>query len=93
MLPPAFDQARLHGSPPTTSPLAVVDCGIGCYLVGARDAGGGTVMSGERTHSLHGPENYFGIAPEYWLWIWPRDLNEAIGRLNLVPSPGLVGAQ
>jgi hypothetical protein len=50
-------------------------------------------MSGERTRSLHGPEDYFGIAPEYWLWIWPRDLNEAIGRLNLVPSPGLVGAQ
>jgi hypothetical protein len=39
-------------------------------------------MSGERTRSLHGPEDYFGIAPEYWLWIWPRDLNEAIGRLN-----------
>jgi hypothetical protein len=40
-----------------------------------------------RTRSLHGPEDYFGIAPEYRLWIWPRDLNEAIGRLNLVPSP------
>jgi hypothetical protein len=45
-----------------------------------------------RTRSLHGPEDYFGIAPEYRLWIWPRDLNEAIGRLNLVP-PGLVGTQ
>jgi hypothetical protein len=40
-----------------------------------------------RTRSLHGPEDYVGIAPEYRLWIWPRDLNEAIGRLNLVPSP------
>jgi len=45
-----------------------------------------------RTRSLHGPEDYLGIAPEYRLWIWPRDLNEAIGRLNLVPSPQLVGA-
>jgi hypothetical protein len=45
-----------------------------------------------RTRSLHGPEDYFGIAPEYRLWIWPRDLNEAIGRLNLVPSPRFVGA-
>ena len=45
-----------------------------------------------RTRSLHGPEDYLGIAPEYRLWIWPRDLNEAIGRLNLLPSPRLVGA-
>jgi hypothetical protein len=29
------------------------------------------------------------MALEYRLWIWPRDLNEAIGQLNLVPSPGL----
>jgi hypothetical protein len=45
-----------------------------------------------RTRSLHGPEDYLGIAPEYRLWIWPHDLNEAIGRLNLLPSPRLVGA-
>jgi endonuclease YncB( thermonuclease family) len=42
-----------------------------------------------RTRSLHGPEDYFGIAPEYRLWIWPHDLNEAIARLNLIPSPRL----
>jgi len=29
--------------------------------------------------------------PEYRLWIWPKDIHEAIGRLNLTPSPKLVG--
>jgi hypothetical protein len=32
-----------------------------------------------RTRSLLGPEDYIGIAPEYRLWIGPRDLDEAIG--------------
>jgi hypothetical protein len=45
-----------------------------------------------RTRTLHGPEGYFGIDPEYRLWIWPQDLNEAVGRLNLIPAPQLVGA-
>ena len=43
-----------------------------------------------RTRTLHGPEDYFGIDPEYRLWIWPPDLNEAVGRLNLTPSRRLV---
>ena len=38
-----------------------------------------------RTRTLHGPEDYFGIPPEYRLWIWPRDLNQAVSRLDLVP--------
>ena len=38
-----------------------------------------------RTRSLHGPEGYFGIAPEYRLWICPPDLNKAIGRLKNYP--------
>ncbi len=42
-----------------------------------------------RTRILHGPEDYVGIEPEYRLWIWPRDLNEAVGRLNLTPAPHL----
>lgn len=45
-----------------------------------------------RTRVLHGPEDYFGIEPEYRLWIWPRDLNEAVSRLNLTPAPRLVGS-
>src|SRR6266545_4049190 len=40
-----------------------------------------------RTRTLHGPEDYFGIDPEYRLWIWPQDLNQAVGRLNLTPTP------
>lgn len=45
-----------------------------------------------RTRRLHGPEDYFGIEPEYRLWIWPKDLNEAVARLNLTPAAALVGA-
>jgi hypothetical protein len=43
-----------------------------------------------RTRTLHGPEDYFDIPPEYRLWIWPPDVSEAVSRLNLVPSPRLV---
>jgi len=45
-----------------------------------------------RTRVLHGPEDYFGVDPEYRLWIWPQDLHEAVGRLNLTPAPRLVAA-
>lgn len=45
-----------------------------------------------RTRVLHGPEDYFDIAPLYRLWIWPADVSEAVSRLNLVPSARLVGA-
>jgi endonuclease YncB( thermonuclease family) len=45
-----------------------------------------------RSRVLFGPEDYFGIDPEYRLWLWPSDLNDAIGRLNLTPAPQLVTA-
>jgi len=45
-----------------------------------------------RTRRLHGPEDYFGVEPEYRLWIWPKDLNEAVARLNLTPAAALVDA-
>jgi len=45
-----------------------------------------------RTRVLHGPEDYLGVLPEYRLWIWPADVAEAVGRLNLTPAPALVGA-
>jgi endonuclease YncB( thermonuclease family) len=45
-----------------------------------------------RTRVLHGPEDYPNVEPEYRLWIWPQDLNDAVARLNLVPAPALVGA-
>ena len=75
------------------------------YLITKRIVEGETLRGGEafswrerycvdmRTRTLHGPEDYFGISPEYRLWIWPDDVNEAVGRLNLIPSLKLVGAQ
>jgi hypothetical protein len=45
-----------------------------------------------RTRRLHGPEDYTGVPSAYRLWIWPGDVSEAVARLNLVPSPRLVGA-
>lgn len=45
-----------------------------------------------RNRVLHGPEDYFDISPVYRLWLWPRDVQDAVGRLNLTPSPKLVGA-
>jgi hypothetical protein len=44
-----------------------------------------------RTRTLHGPEDDFGVHPEYRPWIWPEDVREAVGRLKLTPSPKLVG--
>lgn len=46
-----------------------------------------------RSRQLHGPEDYFTVPPQYRLWFWPKDLGGAIGRLNLVPAPRLVGAE
>lgn len=45
-----------------------------------------------RTRELFGPEEYVLVDPAYRLWLWPGDLRAAIRDLNLVPSPGLVGA-
>jgi endonuclease YncB( thermonuclease family) len=45
-----------------------------------------------RDRVLHGPEDYFTISPAYRLWLWPKDVQEAVGRLNLVPSRRLAGA-
>ena len=45
-----------------------------------------------RTRLLFGPEDYFEIDPIYRLWLWPADVRDAVGKLNLTPSPRLVGA-
>lgn len=45
-----------------------------------------------RTRVLHGQEDWFRVDPVYRLWIWPQDVSEAVARLNLTPSPRLVGA-
>ena len=39
-----------------------------------------------RDRTLHGPEDYFDIPQAYRLWLWPDDVQRAIGMLNLVPS-------
>ncbi len=44
-----------------------------------------------RDRVLHGPENYMAVPPPYRVWLWPEDVQRAMGALNLVPSPHLVG--
>ncbi len=44
-----------------------------------------------RTRVLFGPEDYFEIDPIYRLWLWPVDVRDAVAKLNLTPSPRLVG--
>jgi hypothetical protein len=39
-----------------------------------------------RDRKLYGPEDYVTIDEPYRLWIWPDDLQQAIGRLNLIPA-------
>jgi hypothetical protein len=43
-----------------------------------------------RTRTLHGPEDYFDVRPEYRLWIWPQDVSAAVSKLNLNPAATLV---
>lgn len=45
-----------------------------------------------RSRFLHGPEDYTDIPAPYRLWVWPQDVNDAVARMNLIPSPRLVGA-
>ncbi|WP_431043439.1 thermonuclease family protein [Streptomyces sp. P1-3] len=42
-----------------------------------------------RNRELHGPEDYFRVPPVYRLWLWPQDVSEAVGQLNLTPSSRL----
>lgn len=44
-----------------------------------------------RTRLLYGPEQYMAVLPPYRLWIWPKEVQKAVGALNLVPSAGLLG--
>jgi len=74
------------------------------YRITKKIVEGGSLRTGEarswrerycvdmRTRTLHGPEDYSGLPPQYRLWIWSGDVNEAVNRLNLVPSRELVGA-
>lgn len=42
-----------------------------------------------RDRRLHGPEDYMDVPPPYRIWVWPEDVQDAIARLNLVPTPRL----
>jgi hypothetical protein len=44
-----------------------------------------------RSRVLFGPEDYFEVDPIYRLWLWPDDVRDAVGKLNLTPSPRLAG--
>ncbi len=43
-----------------------------------------------RDRSLHGPESYMAVPMPYRIWIWPQDVQRAIGALNLTPAADLV---
>ena len=39
-----------------------------------------------RSREIFDPESYFEIPEPYRLWIWPDDIQRAVGMLNLIPS-------
>lgn len=43
-----------------------------------------------RDRLIYGPEGYTGIPHPYRLFLWPDDVQRAIGMLNLTPAPSLV---
>jgi len=43
-----------------------------------------------RDRVLYGPEDYMGVPQPYRIWVWPEDVQRAIGALNLKPSPRLI---
>lgn len=46
-----------------------------------------------RNRVLHGPEDYIDVPPQYRLWLWPQDVQQAVSALNLTPSRKLAGAR
>ncbi|MBN1428178.1 MAG: thermonuclease family protein [Anaerolineae bacterium] len=38
------------------------------------------------TKEIYYPEKYFQVAPYNRLFIWPKDVSEAVGKLNLAPA-------
>ncbi len=43
------------------------------------------------TRGIYYPENYFRIAPYNRMFIWPKDVSEAVGKLNLLPGQTVEG--
>ena len=44
---------------------------------------GGNATASTCAPGVVGPEDYFDIDPIYRLWLWPADIREAVGKLNL----------
>lgn len=44
------------------------------------------------TKELFGPEDYMSVSPPLRLWIWPEAVQDAVSKLNLIPSGRIVGA-
>lgn len=38
------------------------------------------------TKEIHYPQKYFRVAPYNRLFLWPKDVSEAVGKLNLAPA-------
>ena len=38
------------------------------------------------TREIHYPQAYFKVKPYNRIFIWPEDVTEAVGKLNLLPS-------
>jgi hypothetical protein len=38
------------------------------------------------TREIHYPQSYFKVAPYNRIFVWPDDVTEAVGRLNLLPA-------
>lgn len=44
------------------------------------------------TREIFGPDDYINVSPPHRVWIWPENVQEAVSKLNLVPSGKIVGA-
>lgn len=38
------------------------------------------------TREIFDPQNYHKVAPYNRIFIWPKDVAEAVGRMNLLPA-------
>ena len=43
------------------------------------------------TQEIFEPQEYFRVKPHNRIFVWPRDVNEAVGKLNLVPAESRTG--
>jgi endonuclease YncB( thermonuclease family) len=44
------------------------------------------------TKELFGPEDYMSLIPPHRMWFWQEDVQDAVSKLNLIPSGNIVGA-